>query len=178
MNITNNNQISFGHFRISYAAEEKLTKLSPKELCRIRRLAKHVRHTEEYDFCLDKNLKPRIKDNSILYSSYIAPFKVSKVEENPFQLRISTTKLNEHPLGQGKKTPVDLYIEFKKKEEANSVYKRLNTSNDEIERGVILTRMLEVERLSQMDQYLADSLPRGKRSIIDEMMYRYGDDSI
>ena len=178
MNISNNCSPNFGHFRLSENAGKSLSRLEIPELCQLRHTINHIKYTTEFDFGLDKNLKPKIYDNSKLYTSYLPPYNVSIDEGNTRKLKISTTELNEHPLGNKEKKSVDLYVRFKNYKEAENVYKRIQYCGNEIEKGMIITKLLDVDRLGENDNKYFKSLRSGKRAIIDDLLYRNGNSKI
>ena len=170
-----NNSPSFTRLRISFDSEDEMNKKAKNDIFKIRRLGKYIDDVENYDVKKKKKLEPRIKDNNQLFTSYISPFIVHRSKENPDAVFVTTTKLNEHPMGNKEKTPVELYMHFKTPFDAQLMYERLNRSEDELEKTVLLSKMLDVEYISEKDKELGKTTKQTKKALIQDVMSKFGD---
>ena len=174
MNLLNYNNINFGKLQISYDAKEKLENSRIGETYKLRRFGKYLENTREFDFQLDENLNPKIKDNSKLNCVYIEPFNVSISKDNPHIIKLKTTEGIDTENGVINKKQVSLDIYFGKTNEALGVYERILRAPNETERGVLLTKMLDAQRTKDLEHEYFESVKHNREKLIDSVMYLYG----
>lgn len=174
-----NNKISpsFKGMTIAYDAQENLEKLPKPIICKIYRLGQYLEDTEFADVYIKQDLTPVIKERGRRFSELLPPFTFFKPREGAKKFKVQA-KSTDEPL-MGRKIDInteEFELNFKNYEKANSVYERLCMAKGDIEKSVLLAKLIEAEKKHSLKMQIElenlEKLPKSK--IIDDLFYKFG----
>ena len=175
-----NNKISpsFNGMLINYGAQENLERLPKHVLCKIHRLGQYMESTDFTDVYIKNDLTPVIREKGKRFSELLPPFVFFKPQEGAREMKVRVKSTGE-PL-MGKKLDGDteeLNLTFKNPDNANAIYERLCIAKGDIEKSVLLAKLIDTERkynLKLQTEYNhLEDFPKSR--IIDDLFYKFGD---